>query len=66
MPCAIVGYPPTGGNVTILEIFPIWEIARETVHTKNKLQHPDISYELSKVSKDAKIGDVLRITPGWK
>ncbi len=66
MPCAIIGYPPTGGNVTILEIFPTWQEAREMVHAVNAVPHPDISYELSKVSESAKIGDVLRITPGWK
>ena len=66
MPCAIVGYPPTGGNVTILEIYPTWEEAREVVKGKNTIPHSEISYELSKVSETAKIGDVLRITPGWK
>jgi hypothetical protein len=66
MPCAIVGYPPTGGNVTIIEIFPTWEKARDTLYSISDLPHPDISYELSKVSASSKIGDVLRITPGWK
>lgn len=66
MPCAIIGYPPTGGNVTVLEIFPTWEEAREKLHKKAIIPHPGISYELSKVTKRTKIGDALRITAGWK
>lgn len=66
MPCAIIGYPPTGGNVTIIKIFPTWEEAREMLHMANIVQHQEVSYELSKVSKNAKVGDVLRTTPGWK
>ena len=66
MPCAIIGYPPHGGNVVIREIFPTWNEAREALHIRNIVPHPDVSLELSKVSKDDKVGDVLRITPGWK
>ena len=65
MPFAIISYPPTGGDVTIREIYPTWEEAREKIKTKTVSPHPDVSYELSKVSKDAKIGDVIRNTPGW-
>ena len=32
MPCAIVGYPPTGGNVEIIEIYDSYQIARGRVH----------------------------------
>lgn len=66
MPCAIIGYPPTGGDVMVIEIYPTWEKARGMIKKRNITPHPEISYELSKVSKDAKIGDVLRTTPGWK
>ena len=34
MPCAIVSYPPTGGDVTIREIYPTWEEAREKIKTR--------------------------------
>ena len=70
MPCAIIGYPPTGGNVVILEIYDSYQYCKERLkelsHARTMpLTKDSISYELSKVSKDAKIGDVLRITPGW-
>jgi len=70
MPCAIIGYPPTGGNVVILEIYDSYPYCKERLkelsHARTMpLTKDSISYELSKVSKDAKIGDVLRITPGW-
>jgi hypothetical protein len=70
MPCAIIGYPPTGGAVTILEIYDSYQIARDRVHDLSyrrtmPLTKDSVSYELSKVKPDAKIGDILRITPGW-
>ena len=65
MPCAIVSYPPTGGNVVIEAIYPTWADAREALYTIPG-PHPEKSYELSKVDTSKKIGDIIRITPGWK